>query len=205
MNVGARISANKSRERAIKRYYENPLRCLHCDEILYVGENQKVSEVRRKKFCNHSCAAKYNNLRRESPEKCSRRTLYKICECEQCHCEITLQRVKGKSFLKRKFCDDCLQYNRNAFKRLTKGELFEKRGNWQSARSSIQKDARKIIKDNNPSCAICGYSTHIEVAHIKAVSEFDDTSLISEINDRRNLIFLCPNHHWEYDNLKTKK
>jgi predicted restriction endonuclease len=40
----------------------------------------------------------------------------------------------------------------------------------------------------------------VEVAHIKAVSNFSEDSLISEINDISNLIGLCPNHHWEYDN-----
>ena len=49
-------------------------------------------------------------------------------------------------------------------------------------------------------CAICGYDKHIEVAHIKAVSEFDDNATIGEINAITNLIGLCPNHHWEYDN-----
>ncbi|WP_443081868.1 HNH endonuclease [Terrisporobacter sp.] len=47
---------------------------------------------------------------------------------------------------------------------------------------------------------MCGYTNHIEIAHIKAVSDFDDNILISEINNPDNLIGLCPNHHWEYDN-----
>ena len=84
----------------------------------------------------------------------------------------------------------------------TKGELFEHRKNWQSARSCIQKLARKTFFENNktPKCAICGYSNHVEVAHIKAVSEFEDTATVREINSMDNLIGLCPNHHWEYDN-----
>lgn len=84
----------------------------------------------------------------------------------------------------------------------TKGDLFADRKNWQSARSSIQRDARKIYLDNNqsPKCAICGYTNHVEVAHIKAVSEFPNDAPISTINSITNLIGLCPNHHWEYDN-----
>lgn len=83
----------------------------------------------------------------------------------------------------------------------TKGELFEHRKNWQSARSGIQKLARETFFENNknPKCAICGYSNHVEVAHIKAVSEFEDTATVREINSMDNLIGLCPNHHWEYD------
>lgn len=84
----------------------------------------------------------------------------------------------------------------------TKKELFESRSNWQSARSAIQKNARSIFFENNPNaiCAICGYDKHIEVAHIKAVSEFNDDTPIKDINSINNLIGLCPNHHWEYDN-----
>lgn len=84
----------------------------------------------------------------------------------------------------------------------TKGELFSHRKNWQSARSAIRKSAETIFKDNNPSpkCAICGYSKHVEIAHIKAVSKFEDSATIREINSIDNLIGLCPNHHWEYDN-----
>lgn len=34
----------------------------------------------------------------------------------------------------------------------------------------------------------------------KATSDFDDDVLIKEINNINNLIGLCPNHHWEFDN-----
>lgn len=84
----------------------------------------------------------------------------------------------------------------------TKGELFCNRKNWQSARSAITKNAEKVFFENNikPKCAICGYENHVEVAHIKAVADFCDDTPIYEINALSNLIGLCPNHHWEYDN-----
>lgn len=84
----------------------------------------------------------------------------------------------------------------------TKGQLFKYRKNWQSARTSIRKLAQKSFEDSGKpyKCAICGYTKHVEIAHIKAVSDFDDDALVSEINNPNNLIGLCPNHHWEYDN-----
>lgn len=84
----------------------------------------------------------------------------------------------------------------------TKGEHFKNRKNWQSARSSIQRHARKVYFANyiQPCCRICQYLRHVEVAHIKSVSVFPDTALIKEINDINNLVGLCPTHHWEYDN-----
>lgn len=84
----------------------------------------------------------------------------------------------------------------------TKEELFSRRENYQSARSSIRKNATDTYKnsDKPKCCLVCGYSKTYEVAHIKGVADFNGNSLISEINDISNLIALCPNHHWEYDN-----
>lgn len=89
---------------------------------------------------------------------------------------------------------------------LTKNELFEKRKNWQSARSAIQKHARKIYfnSHSSPKCVVCKYTNHVEVAHIKAVSNFGGDTTIEEINLLTNLIGLCPNHHWEFDNKLLK-
>lgn len=84
----------------------------------------------------------------------------------------------------------------------TKGQLFSERTNWQSARSAIRKDAVLVVRDNNieKKCKICDYSNHVEICHIKSVSSFSDSTLISEINSVDNLLILCPNHHWEFDN-----
>ena len=87
-------------------------------------------------------------------------------------------------------------------KDITKKELFESRKNWQSARTYIQKLARQTFYQHNkkPKCFVCGYDKHIEVAHIKPVANFDDSTTIDQINSIDNLIGLCPNHHWEFDN-----
>lgn len=49
-------------------------------------------------------------------------------------------------------------------------------------------------------CQVCGYKKHVELAHIKPVSSFEDEVLLTTINDPNNLLVLCPNHHWEFDN-----
>ena len=48
-------------------------------------------------------------------------------------------------------------------------------------------------------CSVCGYSTHVEACHIRPVSDFPQDATVGEINDRSNLMYLCPNHHWEFD------
>lgn len=71
--------------------------------------------------------------------------------------------------------------SKNKLSDKTKGYLFENRKNWQSARRNICKHARNIYKcsEKPKCCLVCKYENHIEVAHIKAVSDFDDNCLIS--------------------------
>ncbi len=89
-------------------------------------------------------------------------------------------------------------------KNVTKGQLKEDKNTYQRYRSAIRREAEKVFKESGMDykCVICGYDKHIEIAHIKSVSDFSDSTKISEINDTHNLIALCPNHHWEFDNNK---
>ena len=65
----------------------------------------------------------------------------------------------------------------------------------------IRKGAEKVFSESGKPlvCAVCGYDHHVEIAHIRSVSDFPGDALISDINSEDNLIALCPNHHWEYD------
>ena len=86
--------------------------------------------------------------------------------------------------------------------RRTKSDIFSECKNWQSARSGIRKHACNVFKKSGVprKCFVCGYALYIEIAHIKSVSSFDGDALLKEINDISNLVALCPNHHWEFDN-----
>lgn len=55
-------------------------------------------------------------------------------------------------------------------------------------------------------CAVCGYSAHVELAHIQPISSFSPDTLLGVVNATENVIQLCPNHHWELDSgvLKLK-
>ena len=158
------------RQKALDSYYANPNRCLNCGEIIEIGDG-KVGQYRRKKFCNNSCAAIFNNKRK--PKK-------------------TPKPRRAKPDKREKW---------DIFMTQTKGQLFDRRRNWQSARSTIRKYATLIYFEVNEEriCKACGYSHYIEVCHIRPVSEFPRETLISEINDISNLVGLCPNCHWEFD------
>lgn len=88
----------------------------------------------------------------------------------------------------------------------TKEELFSERESWQSARTAIRRHAQFIYDKEigKKFCHNCGYDKHIETCHIKSVSSFSNDTLISTINDSKNLIGLCPNCHWEFDNNNLK-
>lgn len=49
-------------------------------------------------------------------------------------------------------------------------------------------------------CQVCGYSLHVELAHIKPISSFLDDVLLTVVNDPANILVLCRNHHWEQEN-----
>jgi len=80
----------------------------------------------------------------------------------------------------------------------TKGEL----SNTHTFHAFIRMHARNdyFRNNDNKSCEKCGYSKYIEICHKIPIKDFDDNTTLGEINNRDNLIGLCPNCHWEMDN-----
>lgn len=185
--AGGAARAVSQRREAIERYLKRPNLCEFCGLPILVRDHERVPEVRKKKYCSHSCAAKHSNLAQKG-----RSTPRAIPTCKVCH-----KPFRGRAT--GKICEECRKLG--GVGSVSKGVMFQKRTNWQSARSSIQKHAKAVYKEaRKPKvCLICGYSTYVEVAHIKAVSSFGEEIKISEINDPNNLMALCPNHHWEFD------
>ncbi|MBI4673561.1 MAG: HNH endonuclease [Chloroflexi bacterium] len=147
--------------------------CLNCGET-----------TTNPKFCSSSCAAIYNNQHFPKRKKQKREWI-----CVQCGNPTTERR---------KYCDGC---SPDYFKWMerTIGEL-SRDGSYQMYRT-VRALARRIYNDSGRplACAICGYSDHIEICHIKAISSFDKKTRIREVNRLENLVALCPNHHWEFD------
>jgi predicted restriction endonuclease len=170
---GGKKTAIRNGEIALTKYYQNPNTCKSCKNVILVPPGIRVSQVKLKKFCNQSCAATHNNILKK-------------------------KKIKVKLF-KQKLPKFNYLLDKN------KGETFNFHSNWQSARTSIRKHAVYVFNNSSKPkvCIRCGYDKHIEVCHIKSVSEFNDETSILEINNINNLMALCPNHHWEFDNLKT--
>lgn len=201
-------------------YNKNPHLCKYCGKPILMNENDKYNDVFKKKFCSLSCTGKYGQLvnPRIPPqkEKCKLDnftneelvSIYHKCnsikDLEKMlgYKNISKQRNVHEKFKELGLSIDKLKNKDINLNKLTKRDLFERYELWQTARSTIQKQARLVYQnsDKPKRCICCGYDKHYEVAHIRSVSGFNDDALISEINNVNNLIALCPNHHWEYDN-----
>lgn len=167
-------------------------------QVCFIYFYRSPKDVKRRKTDNSYCSRKclQQEIKVKNKEKIER-------TCKYCN---TILKIGYKTNIK--ICSTCKESNRkkarveSKLSRITKKELFEKRKNWQSARSSIVHNAKVIyeLSGKIKECIICGYDKHYQVCHIKAVKDFPNDAYISEINSVNNLVALCSNHHWEYDN-----
>ena len=184
--AGGRVRAKQQRQEALARYAANPKYCEHCKARIEVKEHQKVTEMRRRRYCSRHCAIIVNNTispkRKASPFR----------SCKGCGVPIPKRRRWGYSTVQ--FCDKC------------RGESYtglrvRDRVREDVRRQTIQKHAQRVyaLSGKPYDCVICGYDKHIEVSHIKGVASFPPDTYVRDINALDNLVALCPNHHWEFD------
>lgn len=138
-------------------------------------------ETKNPKFCSRSCSASVTNR-----EHIKRRFAGRKCNSCDNLIMVTRQTV----------CTDC----KNKVKDRTLFDISRRKDPYTSRFAGVRTNAKIVARHLEQSCYICGYKKHVEVCHIKPVSEFDLDSKISDVNDISNLIMLCPNHHWEFDN-----
>lgn len=151
-------------------------------------------ETDNPKFCSRSCNVTYNNKRRK------KKTYTK--ECKHCATIFIVPATKKN----RTVCDNCVSpFNSKRKSDLTQAlTVQEIKDNQKNASrpwtDRIRGYARSKYK-NKSTCIKCGYDKHVEVCHIKPIVNFSDSATVSEINDESNILLLCPNCHWEHDNL----
>ena len=190
-SIGGQITRNYY----IDLYNDNPNYCKQCGKIIPVNDRQKPSAIKKKKFCDRSCAAKFNNVGKNRWADKPRVT---TDICKVCGKVIHLKPCPTGSMVRRSICDTC--YVGRLHKK-TKDEVFQDADHWMTARATITKDAQRSFKKSGRErrCAVCGYKIHTHVCHIRDIKDFPGDATISEINDISNLVTLCPNHHWEFD------
>lgn len=171
-----------NREQSLKLYYENPNHCKECGKVIEVLDNQRVADVRKKQFCSHSCAASYNNrgrIKHDENKICPRCGKPKHKDSEMCRsCWEELNGIGNKT----------LGY-------YTSGQKY-----LSSKCQEIRTNARRVLESSEREkvCQYCHnheFDAILEVHHLKGILEFDEDTLIKEINNENNLVWLCPNHH----------
>jgi hypothetical protein len=147
-----------ARQEAIDLYYSNPKICKECGRILILKPREKISQINKRNFCDRKCSSVFVGKKLRTG----------------CHCKICGDVFyRTEDYKSHKYCPSCAERVKRPISigQLTKDELFARRSNWQSARSSIRRDAETIYdKSGRPKfCAVCRYSRYIEVAHLKEV------------------------------------
>lgn len=159
----------------IPTWYNRVKYCLNCGKPIIGGDS-------RKKFCDSSCAAKYNNKLRKQEKR----------HCLNC----------GKEIKRGNFCDNTCHAEYKAkqyIERWKKGEESGIRGNYQI----ITAVRNYIFKKNDNKCEICGKSyinpyTGLSVLQIHH-KDGDCTN-----NKEENLQLLCPTHHAMTENFGSR-
>lgn len=156
-------------------------RCLRCDKPFSVAK-----ESDPKKYCSRSCAVAANNQKAPKRKK----------NVRQCH--LCSQPCAGP---RTKFCS---RHTRQPAPNLTLADvanMMSAKGKHPSWRWAYVRSMNRIWNQNLPQiCQVCGYSRHVELAHIKGIATFPMTALLREVNAPTNVLVLCANHHWEFDN-----
>lgn len=141
------------------------------------------------KFCSKSC---YNSSRKDQAKNSIPDRVIKVClECS-CPFESDKKSRKGD------FCNFICR-STNQMKNISIGEMsrYTEQNKYRAIRDKAHNFYNTFGK--SCSCANCGYSKHVELCHIKAITDFDKSESVWECNKPENIIFLCPNCHWELD------
>ena len=166
-----------------QRAYSGMRNCEHCG-----------NKTKNLKYCSRSCAASVNG------SKHPKRSCGSMIPCETCG-------VLLKRYMRKKRCNLCpvAPEVEPSYLSLTLRDIQERYGPGKP--KGLNRNAavrnycgRMNYKLKNTPCQLCGYSSHVELCHIRPISDFPDDASIREINSETNIVVLCPNHHWELDN-----
>ncbi len=160
-------------------YNMAPNRCQQCGTAIIAEPDEKLSEVRKRKFCGRSCAASHNNSLAVAPKRKSRPVW-----CTDCGAQLT------GAAPSQKLCADCRANRSNSLARLTKGE---------SSPADLREHLKRVLAPRPRHCQHCGYDRHVETVHRRPLDSFPDSAPLHDVNHPSNLALLCPNCKWEFE------
>lgn len=142
--------------------------------------------------------------------KAEGKTVKEICEILNCKEHIVRYNLKvsfcpcgNEKHMRATICKDCRSKQRGLESNITIDSTIGDKTYTKHKYAKygyIRWHARKVAKEAGMNrCVNCPYDKHVEIGHIKPISEFDPSTTIREVNKLENLIALCPNCHWELD------
>jgi hypothetical protein len=158
------------------RYLKTPKLCKGCESV--IPYEKRFDNL----FCSSSCSATFNNKKREK----------KTRRCKVC---VSVLPKRGRS----KSCSSCRSdgyLQKFGERNVSEFEFRYPRHRYQKIRFHAHRVAKSL---GLPKVCFCGYSKHVELAHKISIGSFHKSAKLSEINSADNLVYLCPNHHWELD------
>lgn len=161
--------------KALEEYLKNPNKCAYCGQDILPEEGQRLCHVKVKKFCNRSCAAKYNNEPKKLKTKSKK-------ACINCGNPIN----KGAS----KFCShNCQQdYNHNIY-------IQEWKQGMHCDTIEVSNHVRNYLFEvNDNKCSKCGWGEANPYTH-KVPLQIHHKDGNYRNNSEENLELLCPNCH----------
>jgi len=183
------------RLRAIATYNLKPNVCRECRQPIVVRLHERVTVVRKKAFCNRSCAARFNNVeypkrapspskRKPSPKKRRSRTAKSLCP------------TCGRKFRGRnKYCSSsCTPSRAQAYQVYVEAWLAGDVNGGRRGFTVSRHVRRYLFEKHDSKCARCGWSERnptsgsipLHVDHIDGDWRNNRPS---------NLTLLCPNCH----------
>lgn len=173
----------KSNDELRIEYNKNPNKCRQCTKPIVADNYEKVYDVQRKQFCDHTCSAKFSNKNRGSSPQRKWATL--ICQ----FCKVELK-VWGPRRL-RKFCSNRCKglAGRGANSPNWKGGTTPDRDKFYNSKE-WKKIRIQAFERDNYTCQTCDRrGGDLEANHIKPRSTFPELKL--SIDNIETLCVLC--------------
>lgn len=144
-----------------------------------------IPKTVNQKYCSLKCA-NVDHVRRW------RKKTQNFCKC-------------GKKILPESSqCVNCAHSSKIAGKTTTIGVFRKKLSVKGKHPSWMHSHVRTLCRSWNKhllkyNCQKCNYFLHIELCHIRPISDFEDNFTLGEVNREDNILVLCRNCHWEFD------
>lgn len=185
-----RLCDIKRRENSINRYEENPSYCKECGQKIEINFEKGITpfSASKRSFCSRSCSAKWNNEKIPKRVKDKTKTICPCCNGEKSYCAAICLKCKKRKNLEVAWGNRLGDYILNSASRAKYNSVRR----WANVYMHEYDDREK-------KCEICGYDKVVQVAHKKPIWKFSEDDLMREVNAKDNLMWMCPNHHVEFD------